>query len=92
MSYSPRCVARIDAAHAWIDFVYQPRIAGLETSYTYYGSPLRRSLLKGTAAGKLLADKVVFPPPATLRKLEFNQVTAKGTRLRERIWTEFKAA
>jgi spermidine/putrescine transport system substrate-binding protein len=80
-----------EAAHAWINFVYQPRINGLETSYTYYGSPLKRSLLKGTAAGKLLKDPVVFPPPATVNKLEFNQVSAKGTRLRERIWTEFKA-
>jgi len=81
-----------DAAHAWIDFVYRPQINGLETSYTYYGSPLKRSLLKGTVAGKLLTDKVVFPPAATVKKLEFNQVSPKGTRLRERIWTEFKAS
>jgi spermidine/putrescine transport system substrate-binding protein len=81
-----------EAAHAWMNFVYDPKINGLETSYTYYGSPLKRSLLKKTAAGKLLADKVVFPPPNTVKKLEFNQVTPKGTRLRERIWTEFKAA
>ena len=81
-----------DAAHAWIDFVYQPKNNGVETSYTYYGSPLKRSLLKGTAAGKLLTDPVVFPAPATVAKLEINQVTPKGTRLRERIWTEFKAS
>jgi spermidine/putrescine transport system substrate-binding protein len=80
-----------EAAHAWIDFVYRPQINGLETSYTYYGSPLKRSLLKGTLARKLLTDKVVFPPTTTVKKLEFNQVSAKGTRLRERIWTEFKA-
>jgi len=88
----PNGASNPEAAHAWIDFVYQPKINGLETSYTYYGSPLKRSLLKGTAAGKLLTDKVVFPPAATVKKLEFNQVTAKGTRLRERIWTEFKAS
>jgi spermidine/putrescine transport system substrate-binding protein len=81
-----------EAAHAWIDFVYRPQINGLETSYTYYGSPLKRSLLKGTPAGKLLTDKVVFPSSTTVKKLEFNQVSAKGTRLRERIWTEFKAS
>jgi spermidine/putrescine transport system substrate-binding protein len=88
----PVGAANPEAAHAWMNFVYQPKINGLETSFTYYGSPLKRSLLKGTAAGKLLTDKVVFPPPATVRKLEFNQVTAKGTRLRERLWTEFKAS
>ena len=81
-----------DAARAWIDFVYRPQINGLETSYTYYGSPLKRSLLKGTAAGKLLTDKVVFPPAAVVKRLETNKVTPKGSRLRERIWTEFKAA
>ena len=53
-----------DAAHAWINFVYLPKNNGLETSYTYYGSPLKRSLLKGTAAAKLLSDQVVFPAPA----------------------------
>ncbi|HLE98613.1 MAG TPA: extracellular solute-binding protein [Gaiellaceae bacterium] len=81
-----------DAAHAWMDFVYRPRIAALETSYTYYGSPLKRSVLKGRLAKSILNNPVVFPPAATLRKLETNKVSAKGTRLRERIWTEFKAA
>lgn len=81
-----------EAAHAWINFVYRPRINALETSYTYYGSPLKRSALKGALAKSILNNPVVFPPASTLRKLETNKVTAKGTRLRERIWTEFKAA
>lgn len=81
-----------DAAHAWMDFVYRPQINGLETSFTYYGSPLKRSLLKGTAAGALVKNPIVFPPAALVKNLELNQVTPKGTRLRERIWTEFKAA
>ena len=51
-----------------------------------------RSLLMGTAAGMLLGDMVVFPPPATVMKLETNQFSATGKRLRERIWTEFKAS
>lgn len=81
-----------EAAHAWINFVYQPKINALETSYTYYGSPLKRSLLRGVLAKGILGNSVVFPAARTLTKLETNKVSAKGTRLRERIWTEFKAA
>jgi spermidine/putrescine transport system substrate-binding protein len=81
-----------EAAHAWINFVYAPKNAALETSYTYYGSALKRSALKGVLAKSILNNPIVFPPANTVRKLETNKVTAKGTRLRERIWTEFKAA
>lgn len=80
-----------EAAHAWIDFAYRPQINALETSYTYYGSPLKRSLLRGVLAKNILNNSVVFPAAGTVKKLETNKVTAKGTRLRERIWTEFKA-
>jgi hypothetical protein len=34
----------------------------------------------------------VFPAPDTLEKLEPNEVSPEGTKLRDRIWTEFKAA
>jgi spermidine/putrescine transport system substrate-binding protein len=80
-----------DAAHAWIDFVYQPKNNALETSYTYYGSPLKRALLKGVLANDILTNTDVFPAPSTLKKLEPNEVSPKGARLRERIWTEFKS-
>jgi spermidine/putrescine transport system substrate-binding protein len=82
----------VEAAHAWIDFVYRPRNAALETSYTYYGSALKRAVLKGVLPKSIFNNKIVFPPATTVRKLETNKVTAKGTRLRERIWTEFKAS
>jgi len=81
------------AAHSWIDFVYKPATNVQETSYTYYGSPLKRALF-GTVPGSkpLLANDDVFPAPKTLAKLEANNISPKGTRLRERIWTEFKSA
>jgi spermidine/putrescine transport system substrate-binding protein len=81
-----------DAAHAWIDFVYQPKNNATETEYTYYGSPLKRNLLKGVLAKAVYDNPAVFPAPATLTHLEPNRVTAKATRVRERIWTEFKSA
>jgi spermidine/putrescine transport system substrate-binding protein len=81
-----------DAAHAWIDFVYQPENNAMETSYTFYGSPVQRDLLDGVLAADILSNTDVFPAPETLEKLEPNNVSPEGTELRDRIWTEFKAA
>jgi spermidine/putrescine transport system substrate-binding protein len=80
-----------DAAHAWINFVYERRIAALETSYTYYGSPVKVAKLRGALANNILTNPDVFPPARLLKKLEANQVSPRGTALRSRIWTEFKA-
>ncbi len=80
------------AAHAWINFVYVPKNNAVETEYTYYGSPLKRSLLKGVLDPKILTDPTVFPSPQLLRKLQAKNASPKGLRLRNRIWTEFKAA
>jgi spermidine/putrescine transport system substrate-binding protein len=81
-----------DAAHAWINFVYQPKFNALETSYTYYGSPLRRPTLRTVLAKSIYNDPAVFPPANLLKRLEANDISPEGTRLRDRIWTEFKAA
>jgi spermidine/putrescine transport system substrate-binding protein len=81
-----------DAAHTWINYVYQPKANKVETEYTYYGSPLKRAALATAYPKSLLNNTDVFPTPAQLKKLEFNNVSARGARLRERIWTEFKSA
>ena len=45
-----------DAAHAWISFfVYDP-IDAVQTSYMYYGSPLKRPLLRNALAKSILGD------------------------------------
>ena len=81
-----------NAAHAWINFVYDPEVNALETSYTFYGSPLKRELLDGVLDPEILSNTDVFPEPETVANLEPNSVSPKGTELRDRIWTEFKAA
>lgn len=88
----PAGVEHPNAAHAWIDFCYRPDINALETSYTYYGSPLKRELLEGVLDEEVLTNTDVFPEPETLEKLEPNSVSPEGTKLRDRVWTEFKAA
>ena len=80
------------AAHAWIDYVYDPEHNALETEYTYYGSPVKRDLLKPVMDEKVFANEDVFPPEDTLEKMEPNSVSPEGTKLRDRAWTEFKAA
>jgi spermidine/putrescine-binding protein len=80
------------AAHAWINYVYQPAKNAVETEYTYYGSPVKRELLKPVIDPKVYKDEDVFPPEDQLDKLEPNEITPEGTKLRDRIWTEFKAA
>ena len=81
-----------DAAHAWINFVYVPKNNAVETEYTYYGSPVKRALLKGVLDPKIYNDPVVFPPQQVFRKLQVKNASQKGLKLRNRIWTEFKAA
>jgi spermidine/putrescine transport system substrate-binding protein len=81
-----------DAAHAWIDYVYDPKNNAVETEYTYYGSPLKRDILKPAIDPAVFKNTDVFPAEPTLDKLEPNEVTPQGTKLRDRIWTEFKAA
>jgi spermidine/putrescine transport system substrate-binding protein len=80
------------AAHAWIDYVYDPEHNALETEYTYYGSPVKRDLLKPVMDKKVFTNDDVFPPEDTLEKMEPNSVSPEGTKLRDRAWTEFKAA
>jgi spermidine/putrescine transport system substrate-binding protein len=88
----PKGAKNPDAAYAWIDYVFDPERNADETQYTYYGSPLKREALQGVLDDKVLEDPTVFPPPETLEKLEPNNVSPEGTKLRDRIWTEFKAA
>ena len=80
------------AAHAWIDYVYDPEHNSMETEYTFYGSPVKRDLLEPVMDKKVFSNEDVFPPEETLEKLEPNSVTPEGTKLRDRAWTEFKAA
>jgi spermidine/putrescine-binding protein len=81
-----------DAAHAWINFAYEPRVNAQETGYTYYGSPLKREKLEPVLDKAILKNPDVFPPKELLDKLEAYDVPQEGSRLRDRVWTEFKAA
>src|SRR5688572_19125914 len=80
------------AAHAWIDYVFDPEHNAIETEFTYYGSPVKRELLKPVIDPKVYANDDVFPPEDVVANLEPNKVTPERTKLRDRAWTEFNAA
>ena len=82
----------VDAAYAWIDHAYEPEIGALETEYHNYGSTLKKDVLEGVIDAKVLSNEDVFPADSTVDKLEPNNYGPDGDRLRQRIWTEFKAA
>jgi spermidine/putrescine transport system substrate-binding protein len=88
----PKGAKNPTAAHAWIDYVYEPEHNAAETEYTYYGSPLKRELLEPVIDKKVFTNDDVFPAESTLENLEPNGVSPEGTKLRDRAWTEFKAS
>lgn len=88
----PKGAKNPTAAHAWIDYVYDPEHNAIETEFTYYGSPVKREFLEPVMDKKVFTNDDVFPPEDTLEKLEPNSVSPEGTKLRDRAWTEFKAA
>jgi spermidine/putrescine-binding protein len=81
-----------NAAYAWIDHAYEPKIGALETEYHNYGSTLKRDVLQGVIDAKVLRNEDVFPPDELVQKLEPNSYGPDGDKLRQRIWTEFKSA
>ena len=77
------------AAHKWIDYVLDPVNAGKEMNYHQYPVPVAD--IQGVEP-KLAADPVINIPDAKIEMYETQLQTARGTQMRDRIYTEFKAA
>ena len=77
------------AAHKWIDYVLDPANAGKEMNYHQYPVPVAE--IEGVEP-KLAEDPVINIPDAKIQMYETQLQTAKGTQMRDRIYTEFKAA
>src|SRR3954454_12184362 len=77
------------AAHAWINFVLQPKVNAAEMRYHSYEVPTTASFAFVGAAAK--TPKVVFPP-RVFKDYEILQTTPDGLQKRVKIWDEFKAA
>lgn len=81
-----------DAAYAWIDYTLEPEIHALEVEYHNYGAVVKKDLLEGVMDPDVLTNEDIFPPDEIIAKLEAKKPLPKGDPIRDRIWTEFKAA
>ncbi len=78
------------AAHAFLNFLLDPKIGAQEIQFTYYAQaesdalPLIPDAIKG--------DPIVYPSDSALKPLETRKATAKGQKSRDQIFAEFKAA
>jgi spermidine/putrescine transport system substrate-binding protein len=78
------------AAHTFINFILDPKIEGQEANYSYYANP--ETDATPFITNGIPKDPTVYPPQTVLTNLESNKPTAKGQRMRDQIFAEFKAA
>ena len=78
------------AAHAWINFMLDPKVAGQEMSYHQYATPVKG--ITEFIEPELAKDPIVFPSQEALDRYQSIVLTPTGQKQRDRIYTEFKAA
>jgi spermidine/putrescine transport system substrate-binding protein len=77
------------AAHKWINSVLDPVAAGKEMTYHQYAVPVKG--IQGVDP-ELAKDPIIAIPNETIQRYETQLQTPKGQQLRDRAYTEFKAA
>ncbi len=78
------------AAHAFINFLLDPKIEAQEIQFTYYAQAETDALAQIPDAIK--SDPIVYPSDPALKPLETRKATAKGQKVRDQIFSEVKAA
>jgi spermidine/putrescine transport system substrate-binding protein len=85
----PTGAREVDLAHEWINFILERESAVKNVSYTYYPSPIKKSLLEGLVPDEILSNPAVYPPKDA--KLLFtNPVDENILAIVERISTSVK--
>ena len=79
------------AAHAFINFMLDPKISANEINTTYYAQCETTAFKYMNPA--LSGNAVIYPNQATVSRLESQTaLSSDGARLRQQIWNQFKAA
>jgi spermidine/putrescine transport system substrate-binding protein len=78
-----------ELAERFINFCLEPEVGARIANYTQFASPNlgARPFLKAED----LANPAIYPPPATLEKLEFLEPLGAASRLYDEVWTQVKA-
>jgi spermidine/putrescine-binding protein len=78
------------AAHAFINFLLDPKIQAQEIQTTYYAQAESDALAYMPDAIK--NDPIIYPPASAIQPLESRKATPAGQKARDQIFAEFKAA
>ena len=80
-----------EAAYRWINYLLRPEVSAAIAKATMFPTPNARALELLDPGVRENTD--LYPPPERLTKAEwFAEIPSEGQLLRDRIWTEIKAA
>ncbi len=78
-----------DLAHKFINFILSPKVGARLSNYNRYATPNEAAKPFITASD--LKNPGIYPPAATMAKLEFNLDLGKDNNLYDSVWTKIKA-
>lgn len=79
-------------AEEFINFVLEPEISAQISNYVKYGTPNKAAIEQELIEKEDLENPGIYPPPETLKKLEYAVDLGKDTSLYDDAWTELKVA
>jgi spermidine/putrescine transport system substrate-binding protein len=65
----PLDALNVPLAHAFIDYILDPRVGADISNFTAYGSPNQAAIDEGLIDPELLANPAIYPPPAIFEAL-----------------------
>jgi spermidine/putrescine transport system substrate-binding protein len=87
----PVATAQVTLAHAFIEFLLDPEIAGLNANFLHFATPNRVALERGLIADK--DDPQVYPPETLMPKLHVSEHWFGETEnLVDKLWLELRGS
>jgi spermidine/putrescine transport system substrate-binding protein len=77
-------------AEVFINYLHDPEIAAQNATFVGYGTP--NEAAKGFLDPEMLNNESIYPPDATMARLQWIEDVGDALELYDRVWTEFKAS